>query len=158
VGSEDQAQDIADRLAVTDTIVRYFALVDAKDWDHMDQVFTEDTTTRWRPDSLVEGRDKIVGALRHMIGSDEVVTYHHVASMAPVVDGDTANVTVRVRAMHNGVGPREGKFYESLGIQPTELVRTPEGWRISHHEWKIAVMFGDREELFAPEIAAGRPY
>ena len=64
--------------------------------------------------------------------------------MAPVVDGDTAEVTARVRAMHHGVGPRAGKFYESLGIQPTRLVRTPEGWRISHHEWKIAVKLGDR--------------
>jgi hypothetical protein len=158
VADEDRARDLADRLAVVDVIVHYFAFVDAKDWDRMDEVFTEDTTTRWRPDSLVEGRDQIVGALRHMIGSDEIVTYHHVASMAPVVHGDTAEVTVRVRAMHNGVGPREGKFYESLGIQPTELVRTPDGWRISHHEWKIAVALGDREDLFAPEIAAGRPY
>jgi ketosteroid isomerase-like protein len=158
MAADDAAHEVADRLAVTDLIVRYFAAVDAKDWGAMDDVFTDDTTTRWRPDSLVEGRDKIIGALQHMIGSDEVVTYHHVASMAPVVHGDTAEVTVRVRAMHHGVGPREGKFYESLGIQPTELVRTPDGWRISHHEWKIAVMFGDREELFAPEIASGRPY
>ena len=69
--------------------------------------------------------------MQHMIGSDEIVTYHHVASMTPVVDGDTAEVVARVRAMHHGVGPRAGKFYESLGVQPTRLVRTPEGWRIS---------------------------
>jgi hypothetical protein len=138
--------------------VRYFALVDAKAWDLMDEVFTDDTTTRWTADNLVEGRDSIVGAMRHMIGSDEIVTYHHVASMTPVVDGDTAEVTARVRAMHHGVGPRAGQFYESLGVQPTRLVRTPQGWRIQHHEWQITVMLGNREELFAPEIAAGRPY
>ena len=158
MSDDDLTQRIADRLAVTDVVVRYFELVDAKRWERMHEVFTEDTTTRWTPDSLVEGRDSIVGAMQHMIGSDEIVTYHHVASMAPVVDGDTADVVVHIRAMHHGVGPRAGKFYESLGIQPTRLVRTPEGWRISHHEWQIAVMLGDREELFAPEIAAGKPY
>jgi ketosteroid isomerase-like protein len=158
MSSDDLVSVIADRLAITDVMVHYFELVDGKNWDRMDDVFTEDTTTRWTADSIVEGRDSVVGAMRHMIGSDEIVTYHHVASMAPVVDGDTAEVTARVRAMHHGVGPRAGKFYESLGVQPTRMVRTPDGWRIAHHEWQIAVMLGDREELFAPEIAAGKPY
>ena len=158
MSDDDLTQQLADRLAINDVLVRYFELVDTKGWEHMHEVFTEDTTTRWTPDSLVEGRDGIVGAMQHMIGSDEIVTYHHVASMAPVVDGDTADVVAHIRAMHHGVGPRAGKFYESLGIQPTRLVRTPDGWRISHHEWQIAVMLGDREELFAPEIAAGKPY
>lgn len=146
---------IADRMAITDVVVRYFALVDSKDWDRMHEVFTEDTTARWTPEVLMEGRDRVVGAMRHMIGGDEIVTYHHVASMTPVIDGDTAEVDVRVRAMHYGVGPRAGKFYESLGIQPTRLVRTPEGWRCSHHEYRIVATFGDRADLFAPEIAAG---
>jgi ketosteroid isomerase-like protein len=158
MGSDEVLSTVVDRLAVSDVVVRYFQLVDAKAWDRMDEVFTVDTTTRWTADSLVEGRDSIVGAMRHMIGSDEIVTYHHVAAMAPEVDGDAADVTVRVRAMHHGVGPRAGKFYESLGVQPTHLVRTPEGWRIKHHEWNISVMLGDREDLFSPEIAAGRPY
>jgi hypothetical protein len=147
---------IADRMAVTDVVVRYFELVDAKGWERMHEVFTEDTTCRWTPEVLVKGLASVVGAMQHMVGSDEIVTYHHVASMTPVIDGDTAEVTVRVRAMHHGVGPRAGQFYESLGIQPTRLVRTPQGWRIQHHDWVIAVKLGDREKLFAPEIAAGK--
>ena len=127
----DLAAVVADRLAVNDVVIRYFQLVDAKGWDHMHEVFTEDTTARWTPDALMEGRARVVGAMQHMVGGDEVVTFHHVASMAPVIDGDTATVEVRVRAMHNGIGPRAGKFYESLAVQPTRLVRTPEGWRIS---------------------------
>jgi hypothetical protein len=147
---------MADRMAITDVVVRYFELVDAKDWDRMDEVFTEDTTARWTPKVLMEGRSNVVGATRHMVETDEIVTYHHVAvSSAPVIDGDKAEVVVRARAMHYGVGPRAGKFYESLGVQPTSLVRTPQGWRIKHHEWQIVVKLGSMEELFAPEIAAG---
>src|SRR5688500_17868786 len=117
--TDGPAAAVADRLAVADVVVRYFELVDLKAWDRMHEVFTDDTTARWTADRVVEGRDTTVDATRHMIGSDEIVTYHHVAAMTPVVDGDTAEVTVRARAMHSGVGPRAGKFYESLGVQPT---------------------------------------
>ena len=41
--------ELADRLAITDVVVRYFELVDAKGWDRMHEVFTEDTTARWTP-------------------------------------------------------------------------------------------------------------
>jgi hypothetical protein len=124
----------------------------------MHEVFTEDTTARWTPEVLIEGRAKVVGAMQHMSGSAEIVTFHHVASMAPVVNGDEAEVAARVRAMHHGVGPRAGKFYESLAIQPTRLVRTSEGWRIKHHDWNIAVKLGSMEDLFAPELAAGKQH
>jgi ketosteroid isomerase-like protein len=146
---------LADRNAVTDVVLRYFELVDTKDWDHMHEVFTDDTTARWTPTTLMQGIDNVVGATQHMVGGGEVVTFHHVASMTPVVTGDTAEVTARVRAMHYGLGPREGKFYESLAVQPTRLVRTPDGWRIQHHEWVIVAKFGSMEDLFAPELAAG---
>ena len=156
MSADEMTAMIADRMAVTDVVLRYFELVDAKGWAHMHEVFTDDTTARWTPTALVEGRANLVAATQHMIGSDDIVTYHHVASMAPVVDGDTADVTVRVRAMHYGLGPRAGKFYESLGVQPTRLVRTPEGWRIKHHDWQIVVKLGSMEDLFAPELAAGK--
>ena len=147
---------IADRMAVTDVVIRYFELVDSKAWERMHEVLTEDTTARWTPTVLMKGRSDVVAAIRHMIGSDEVVTHHHVAAMTPVIDGDTARVSVRVRAMHYGLGPRAGKFYESLAVQPTSFVRTAEGWRLSHHEWRIVAKLGSMEELFAPELAAGR--
>src|SRR5207237_9461908 len=100
MNADDLTQVLADRLAVSDVVVCYFELVDAKRWDDMHEVFTEDTTARWTPDEVMEGRANVVGAMRHMSGSDEIVTYHHVASMAPVVDGDRAEVVVHVRAMH----------------------------------------------------------
>jgi len=146
--------ELADRNAVADVVLRYFELVDTKQWDAMREVFTDDTTARWASTIVMQGIDNVVGGSRRMIGGDEVVTFHHVASMTPVVHGDTAEVTARVRAMHYGVGPREGKYYESLATQPTQLVRTANGWRISHHEWVIVAKLGSMEDLFAPEIAA----
>lgn len=151
-------QELADRLAVQDVVRRYFEIVDTKAWDRFAEVTTEDTTARWTADSMVQGRDALMEATRHMVGSDQIVTFHQVFVMTPVVDGDTAEVTARVRAMHYGLGPRAGQFYESMAVQPTKLVRTPDGWRVAHHEWNIVVKLGDMAELFAPEIAAGRKH
>ena len=66
--SDEQLQEIADRLAVQDVVRRYFELVDTKAWDRFDEVVTEDTTARWTPDGMLEGRESVVGATRHMIG------------------------------------------------------------------------------------------
>jgi ketosteroid isomerase-like protein len=145
---------IADQLAVTDVVLRSFELVDAKDFEQMNEVFTEDAIARWNPETAMEGRSQVVGAMQHMVGTPEIVTYHHVASMVPAIKGDTAEVNVHVRAMHWGVGPREGTFYESLVIQPTWLARTPGGWRIKQYDWHVQVKLGSMEELFAPELAA----
>lgn len=153
---QDAAALALDGMAVTRVVLRYFELVDAKAWDQMGEVLTEDTTARWTADRLMEGRGNVLGALQHMVGTDEVQTFHHVAAMVPTIQGDTAEVTVRARAMHHGAGPRAGKWYESLAVQPTVLVRTEDGWRIKHHEWQIKVKLGDLEDLFAPELAAGR--
>ena len=158
MSGDDELRGIADRLAIQDVVRRYFELVDTKAWDRFGEVVTDDTTARWTADSTVTGRDALVAATRHMVGSEEIVTFHHVAVMSPIIDGDTATVTARIRAMHYGLGPRDGKFYESLAVQPTWLVRTSDGWRISAHEWNISVKLGSLEELFAPEIAAGRKH
>lgn len=153
-----QVRVLRDQAAVAATILRYFALVDAKNWDAMDEVLTEDTTAQWTADTVMRGRQQVVGALSHMASSPEIVTFHHVSAVVPDIDGDRATANPRVRAMHHGSGRRAGLFYESLAVQPTELVRTAGGWRIAHHRWEIAVKQGSAEALFAPERAAGVQY
>lgn len=136
------ADAIADRLAIIDLIHGYFDATDAKRWNVVEDFYTDDAVVWWNPSSSTTGRAGIVGFTRSMLGSDEIVTYHHVASFTPVVDGDTAEAPVRVRAMHNGVGARTGRFWESLAIQNTHLVRTPDGWRCRGYEWKVVVGLG----------------
>jgi SnoaL-like domain len=136
------AEAIADRLAIVDLVNGYFAATDAKRWDVVEDFYTDDAVVWWNPKSSTTGRTDIVGFTRSMLGSDEIVTYHHVGGFTPVVDRDTAEAAVRVRAMHNGVGARSGRFWESLAIQHTHLVRTPAGWRCSGYEWEVVVGLG----------------
>ena len=132
----------ADRFAIIDLVNGYFAATDAKQWVDVEDFYTDDAVVWFNPQSSKTGRSAIVGFTRAMLGSDEIVTYHHVASFTPFVHGDTAEAAVRVRAMHNGVGSRAGRFWESLAIQDTHLVRTPDGWRCRGYEWKVVVGLG----------------
>ncbi len=143
---------IVDRLAITDVVNRFFDLVDSKRWDLMDQVFTEDATAQETPDRVLRGRAEVVDSFRNFEDSDEILLFDHVGSFAPVIRGDTAEADVRVRSMHYGVGPRDGKFYESLAVMSVWLERTPGGWRLKHYDWRVVVKLGDLGELYAPEL------
>ena len=133
---------VSDRLAIVDLINRYVDAIDAKRWDQLEDFFTEDAVVWWNPESSTSGRASILERMRLMLGTDEIVTFHHVASFTPSISGDVAEAVVRIRAMHNGVGPRAGRFWESLALQDTHLVRTPEGWRCNGYEWKVVVGLG----------------
>ena len=137
-----ETRALADRLAIVDLINNHFAATDAKDWAVVEDFYTEDATVWWNPTSSTTGRSQIIGHTSSMLGSDEIVTYHHVASFTPAIDGDKAHAPVRVRAMHNGLGSREGRFWESLAIQHTDLVRTPRGWRSTGYRWEVVVGLG----------------
>jgi hypothetical protein len=154
MASTDDLDMVIDRFAITDVVNRFFELVDSRRWDLMDEVFAEDATMQETPDRVVQGRAAIVDNFRNFEGSDEdeIVLYDHVGSFTPVVHGETAEADVRVRSMHYGVGPREGKFYESLVVMAVRLVRTPDGWRFSHHDWRISVRLGSLADLYAPEL------
>jgi ketosteroid isomerase-like protein len=123
----------------------YVDAIDAKDWGRLDDFFTEDAVVWWNPESSTAGRAPILGRMRQMLDTDEIVTYHHVASFTPAVSGDTAVAPVRIRAMHNGAGPRQGRFWESLAVQTTHLVRTSTGWRCSGFSWRVVVGLGSMD-------------
>ena len=141
-GVTEATQAILDRVAITDLIVSYFDATDAKRWNIVEDFYTYDAVVWWNSESSTTGRRAIVGFTRSMLGSDDIVTYHHVGDFTPVVHGDTAEAPVRVRAMHNGVRSRAGRFWESLAIQDTHLVRTADGWRCRGYEWKVVVGLG----------------
>jgi SnoaL-like protein len=141
-GATETTNMISDRFAITDLLIGYFDATDAKRWDVVEDFYTEDALVWWNPERSTSGRSAIVGFTRAMLGSDDIVTYHHVGAFTPVIDGDTAEAPVRVRAMHNGVRSRAGRFWESLALQDTHLVRTADGWRCSGYEWKVLVGLG----------------
>ncbi len=140
--STSDVHPITDRFAIVDLINSYFAATDAKEWDFLKDHYADDAVAWWTAQKFTTGRDAILDYTSSMLGTDEIVTHHTVASFTPVIDGDTAQADVRVRAMHNGVGSRAGRFWESLVVQNTEFVRTSDGWRIKEYKWNVVVGLG----------------
>jgi SnoaL-like domain len=136
---------IADGFAIIDLVNRYVDDIDGKRFDRMGEFFTEDAVVRWSPEKSMQGRSAIIDSTRQRLDTDEIVTYHFVANFSPVIQGDAAEADVRVRAMHNGVGARSGRFYESFGFQGSRFVRTPDGWRCNYYEWRVTVKLGSMD-------------
>jgi hypothetical protein len=136
---------VSDRLAIVDLINRYVDAIDAKRWDQLEDFFTEDAVVWWNPESSTSGRAPILERMRLMLGTDEIVTFHHVASFTPSISGDVAEAVVRIRAMHHGVGSRTGRFWESLAVQTTSFVRTSAGWRCPGFSWRVVVGLGSMD-------------
>jgi ketosteroid isomerase-like protein len=140
---------VTDRLAIIELVNRHVDDVDGKRWDAVGSFYTDDAVVRWSPEKRLQGRSTIVDAMRQRLDTDEVVTYHFVASFSLNIDGDTAEAPIRIRAMHEGVGPRTGRFYESFGVQKSRFVRTQDGWRCNYYEWEIPVERGNID-VFTP--------
>jgi ketosteroid isomerase-like protein len=147
---------VSDRLAIIDLMNSYVDAIDAKSWDRLDDFFTEDAVVWWNAESSTHGRGPILERMRQMLDTDDIVTYHHVASFTPSISGDTAEAPVRIRAMHHGVDSRAGRFWESLAVQTTHLARTSAGWRCSGFSWQVVVGLGSMD-LFEGLRPGGPP-
>ena len=134
---------LADRLAITDVLVRYFELVDAKGWDHMHEVFTADTTAPL--DAGLAGGGPRQHRRCHAAHDRQRRDRHLPPRREHGARSSTATraeVTVRVRAMHHGVGSA-GRPVLREPRRPAHPAGADAGrWRIAHHEWQIVVKLG----------------
>lgn len=128
---------VAARQEVIDVLVRCAAAFDARDWDALDDVFTEDATAYGE-----EGRGAAVTLVRSLLGgcgpSQHLLGNHQV-----VVDGDRATSTCKARVYHAGAGDRSGLSYECFGNYHDDLVRTGSGWRIARRDFEVTISLGD---------------
>jgi ketosteroid isomerase-like protein len=120
------AIDPGDRLELHELAARYGNLVDARDLDALDTVFTNDATfVLTRPDGTSDHYDGIP-EIRHMMESTASVSLHHVTNVVIEADGDGVILTFRVLA------PGAGNRVASADYRDM-VVRTPDGWRITEH-------------------------
>ena len=115
------AAAIADRLAIIDLVNGYFAATDAKRWDAVEDFYTDDAVVWCNPERSNDGPhgDRRLHALDARHRRHRHLPPH--GSFTPVIDGDTADAPVRVRAMHTVWVRRAGRFWESLAIQHSPL-------------------------------------
>jgi ketosteroid isomerase-like protein len=124
--------DIEDRLAIGDIIIRYADSIDQQDYDRYCTCFTDDVEVSGFGPEPIKGlaayrpwvtaaRDKY-GRTQHMIGNIQVQ-----------VNGDTATMRSYVQATHE-LPADPNNLIILWAAYNDKLVRTNNGWKITHHE------------------------
>jgi 3-phenylpropionate/cinnamic acid dioxygenase small subunit len=120
------AVNVADRLAVSDVLIRYATAQDSRDWELLGSCFTDDARLDYDT-SGVFGRDDFVAHSRAGLARMKA-TQHCVTNHVVEVDGDRARSTSYVIAQH----VRQDDVTFTLGgTYHDEFVRSGTGWRIA---------------------------
>ena len=121
---------MSDREEITDLAIRYTWALDTKDIDDLRNVFAPDATAMLRGvecagvDSII---DRIGGAILRLDHTQHLVSNHQV-----VVDGDTGTHRCHLQSQHVLAGTDGGDNYIVGGFYDDRVIRTDDGWRISH--------------------------
>ena len=120
-------QELQDRAAIHDMLMRYPRADDSHNFELMKTVFTEDgTLTTWN--KPIEGSDEIV---RRVSGLTRYkATSHFMGNESIKIDGDSATTEVYAVAYHfHDVDGKQQAYLMWIRYHDV-LVRTNEGWRI----------------------------
>ena len=146
------SQLLIDQAGVSDALHRYASGLDARDWELWGSALTDpvsiDMSSFTGYDAVELPREKhVTSAARIFAGLD--VTQHMITNHRHFIDGDTARVVAHMRAEHWADAVHGGNRFTMFGYYDDRLVRTEDGWRISHvklvctqYEGNLEVMNG----------------
>jgi hypothetical protein len=132
-----------DTTEIINVINLYGLALDAQAWDLMDQVFTQDVLTELGPAGAVwEGIDKLKYAFKDF---HETLDNHRHTMMGHVVhvDGDRAYAFTYGDWLLVREAAEGGPAWTGSGWYDDELVRTDQGWRISHRVCRLVSWTGN---------------
>ncbi len=130
---DEGLQFLLDRLEIDDLLVRYASAVDARDWDLLGSVFTDDARLDYRSAGGIRGSFPEVRRWLSEVLPLFTWTQHLVVNRS--VEIDPGRETARSRStFHNPnqmlVGGEPWLFVVG-GHYHDQLVRSPSGWRIT---------------------------
>jgi ketosteroid isomerase-like protein len=127
----------ADKEQITEVLTRYATGIDSKDWALLRTCWTEDVEVDYGEVGQYSGADAITG-LMETLHNAMGPTYHRLTNFVIAVDGDRATARSYVHAVLQAIPDDAASWVEALGHYDDELVRTPDGWRISRRTTGIA--------------------
>ena len=132
----------ADEKTIIDLTIAYTWALDTKQFDELRDVFTPDATGMLHGvacDDTEAIITRISGALTRLDASQHLIGNHQVR-----IDGDTATCRCQLQSQHVKRGTEGGETYIIGGTYEDRLVRTANGWRISHRTMEETWSTGNR--------------
>jgi hypothetical protein len=128
---------VEDRLAVTDTLLRYCSAVDTKDFETVRGLFADAATASYGGSDWIEGADTIVAWLRAMTA--EQAYQHHLLSVYHVdLDATGDEATALSYLVSHQVGAADPDTVLQLVSRYHDTLRRVDGtWRITRKEYVI---------------------
>ena len=129
------SSDPADKLAAIETLYRFAAGIDLRDYELLSSAFAPDAVSDFRPAAakagfeypVLQGRDSIVAALSGSLKSLD--TTHSVSNPRVIIDDETARLDALVEAQHVPSGD-PSRHYLMKNRYDVELVRLDGTWVI----------------------------
>ncbi len=125
-------QNVADRIAVQDVMLRYAAGVDERDMDLYRSCFAEDVEVVGFGDQVVHGADAWVDYVEKALQAFGP-TQHMLAPQLADINGDQASARTDVQALHYMKEP-QGETLTLWATYKSDMRRTADGWKIVRHE------------------------
>ncbi len=129
--------DLRDKAEIIEVLLRYGSSLDEEDWSRLKTCFTPDVVGVLAGGPPLDGYPAVEEAVRTALAVFDR-TQHLITSPEVELDGDTARLRANLLATHV---QESGNFIVG-GIYREGLVRTEEGWRISHHQLDTIWMEG----------------
>jgi 3-phenylpropionate/cinnamic acid dioxygenase small subunit len=117
---------------IAEVLTRYATGIDRRDWDLFRTCFTVDVHADYGGVGTWDGVDAITAFMTN-VHADMPHTLHRLSNMAISVAGETATARTYVDAFLV-LGDGEN-IVNAIGFYDDDLVRTPDGWRITRRHF-----------------------
>ncbi|MFI7111683.1 nuclear transport factor 2 family protein [Nonomuraea sp. NPDC050227] len=125
-------QELADRTAIVDTVIAYATALDARDWETLGALFTDDACWEYSGSGeRLRGPEAIIARISASVERFDA-THHLNGNHVATVHGDEAEHTCYYQAQHVRLGLPDGEKFLAGGRYDDRLRRTPDGWRFTH--------------------------
>lgn len=131
----DELQELLDKQEIIDLTIAYGWLLDHGPRERLHEVFTDDAVANYMGEEF-RGLQTIIDKVESALGPLSV-SQHIVSNQQVRLDGDRATARCYLHAQHTLRGTEGGDNFVMAGRYEDQLVRTPDGWRITHRRLTI---------------------
>jgi 3-phenylpropionate/cinnamic acid dioxygenase small subunit len=119
-----------DRAEISEVLVRYATGIDHRDWPLFRTCWADDVYADYEQVGQFSDADTLTDRMR-MLHEPMGPTYHRLSNFVITVAGDRATARSYFHAVLQLVPGDSTNWFDAIGHYDDELLRTPDGWRIS---------------------------